>query len=298
MEAAVAVAEEDADGAVVEIGGDQVGVAVTVEVGGAKAFVGSVAGGEELAGNLEAAGSIADEKLDLIVSPTIGDHIGMSVSIEVGDGDAVGMRVGVNVGGGGGSGWKLPLPSPSRTVIVGAWWLGMTRSRLPSPFMSAMPMSLGSCPQAKGEPGAGRKCPEPSPRRTLRVPLSALVTRMSGLLSRLMSATAIQRGPRPTGMVCSWKRGASPERDVSSRRNVEGRRPRIAGTSDGYLVIVTRLVGVRGFPPLRQKESAKMGHGDLYGNDHDSVGFVVPQVSGSRSFDSAQDRLWGTHPSC
>src|SRR5258707_14142909 len=63
-----------------------------------------MAGGKELAGSLKAAGAIADEELDLIVAPAIGDDVGMAVSIEVGDGDAVGMRVRVDVGGGRGGG--------------------------------------------------------------------------------------------------------------------------------------------------------------------------------------------------
>src|SRR5258708_9525000 len=62
-----------------------------------------------MAGGFEAAYSVADEELDLIVSPTIGDDGGMAGAIEVGEGDAVRMRVGVNVGGGRGSGVKAAV---------------------------------------------------------------------------------------------------------------------------------------------------------------------------------------------
>src|SRR5208337_4585069 len=85
----------------------------------------------------------------------------------------------------------------------------MTRSGLPSPLKSPIAMSLGRWPTGNGECGEGRKCPFPSPKRTLRFSLSWLATTMSGLPSRFRSTTAMGPGPLPTGTTTSVNDGAT-----------------------------------------------------------------------------------------
>lgn len=102
MEAAFAIAKEDGNGVVVEVGGDDVGVAIVVEVCGAETLVGAAAGGEEVAGRDEAAGAVAEKELDLVVAPAVGNGVELAVGIEIGGDDSVGMGVGVDVDGGTG----------------------------------------------------------------------------------------------------------------------------------------------------------------------------------------------------
>ena len=103
VEAAMSVAQEDGNGAVVEVGGDDVGMAVAIEVGGAEAFVGAAAGGEKRAGSEQPAGAVAEDQFDLVVAPAVGDGVGLAVGVEVAHDDTMGMRVGVDVDGRAGS---------------------------------------------------------------------------------------------------------------------------------------------------------------------------------------------------
>src|SRR5215472_9200671 len=86
------ITQQGGDVGAVEVGGDNVGMAVAIHIGGAEALVGTAAYGVLRAGRSEVALAVSEHNGDFVVGPALDGDIDVAVAVEVGGDDAVGVR--------------------------------------------------------------------------------------------------------------------------------------------------------------------------------------------------------------
>jgi len=116
--------QEDGYGVVVEIGSDDVWVAVVVEVGSAESFVGTVACGEVFARRKEAPRAVPAENFNLIVPPAVCGGAEFLIGVKVSDDNAMRMRVRVDVDGRPGRKMKASMSVAEKDAQIGRLVVG------------------------------------------------------------------------------------------------------------------------------------------------------------------------------